>query len=279
MVASVGLHRKWLLNGKDLSEWTLLAGHLPEAGFSPRGGGLVVPGVSGEFVDRRFSGVDSRQIGFTLRPAGRTSEDYELLADRLWTLVGLPSLTLTQIRPRPGSRVGQRLVAPVRVVSFNQTAASRMGVWGEYSLVLKVPGVWFRDVDPVTCEVLSGPGGGLRGLSGGVGPIEDCVVSAASPITELVVRDVQSGSGFDWRGTVPSGCRLVVDVGAAAASVVDSGGVRVRDVTAGLSYPVAGLLRLTPDINRRVWVDVSALDAGGVVSPNMVEFVGRRCWK
>ncbi|STY84701.1 hypothetical protein [Mobiluncus mulieris] len=267
----------YLLDGVDVREWTFLASNLTHSEISPRVQNLSVPGRLGNIIVPQSRLVlDAPLLDLELAPAAESPAALEAALDRLQTILMNPLLRVIRVRPYGDDSRPQRSVTPAQLVNAKPTREDgHASLWARWKIQLRLPEVAWRDLKPKTVVVSPGKAVRVNGLSGTL-PIEDIKIHAQGPLTQLRLRDCQTGTGVTFTGVIHSGESLSVDLATLTAVKRGAGG-ESTPVTGGLDYPPTGklILGLEPK-TRRVRLDVQV--EGYKKEETVVSLEGRRAW-
>lgn len=225
--------RTYLIDGVDLSQWTILRGTQYRTNVATDRAVVELPtrhGVSPVGLPK-FS---TASLILTLAPMG---DDLDEQMDQMAALVSLPSVTIARV-----TEAG-RTTATAHMVSHEwEPDGWRDKTYATTTITFDLPGVFWRDPSPVTIEVPVGASTPTE--LGGTAPITDAIVQWPAQAGQLTLTDETTGTSIviDSDGSTPA----TVDLGSlrawGAATWTPSG----ASLDARLSYAPAGLLQVWP---------------------------------
>lgn len=190
----------------------------------------------------------------------------------------------------PGDLMVTRRVGTVdqtaahRLVSLSDTESEHGTSMVTVTAVLTAPGVFWRGVE-ATSDPIAATAGTIATevpiLAGCTAPVGDAVIRWTAPATAVSVRDLATGSGLSWSGSLAAGSYLFMDAAALRAWMTtdaDAWAPAGTDATSGLDYPTGGPLQMWPAMfgmdptDRRVTV---ALGGSGRGASTAVTFRAR----
>ena len=234
---------EYWLDGVDLDQpgrYRVMLGTLLPAIPSPRTSSTEVPSRNG-ILDGAATVGGTFTISLNFMVEGENRANLEQNWVSLQRRLRQPRLMDLDYRP---AGYGVR-TTKVRLQSIAQPSF-RYGEWIiETTAVLEaVRGVW-QDKD-ATVQPLDN----LAALTGGAAPITDPVLMLLPTGNTMTVKDQGSSTSITWRGTVPGGERIIVDVASYSAfRQADAGWDRTStatDISAQISMSPTGF-RLTPN--------------------------------
>ena len=171
---------------------------------------------------------------------------------------------------------GDRRQADCEIVSA-LTPDTFGDTYGQISLELVVPGVFWEDVDPTGHRVpYNGALGGTQvvevySLAGQTAPCGDPIVAITGPATSISVHDTLTGSGFTYADPLVGGEVLTIDAGAFTALK------GATSVLTALTLADQQILELAPAPAVTRGPDVTIVGAGTSAATSIV-FTTRRKW-
>ncbi len=188
------------LNGRALSRWLVAAGTFFRPPVTVRSNLVTIPGRHGVMPVGPVV-FDEPQLSIVLVPNTITGgENLDLLVADLSALLASPSLT---VRRTAEGRVEE---APARLVSIAYDEVFREGVFAGVTVVLALPGVFWRDQS--TSDVAVAAGSSNVTALAGSGPITDAVLRwgpGSSGATLKSLTDTITGTGVSINYAPPSG--------------------------------------------------------------------------
>lgn len=188
---------------------------------------------------------------------GKLALTWELTADT-FDAVEAERLGLMAMLGAPGDLIVTRRVGAVdqtaahRLVSISDTDADSGTSMVTVTAVLSAPGVFWRGVE-ATSDPIAATAGTIAAevpiLAGCTAPVGDAVVRTTGPATGVTVRDLATGTGLSWVGTLALGAYVFMDAASLRAWTTtdpDAWAPSGTDVTSGLDYPTDGPLQLWP---------------------------------
>lgn len=231
------------LSGVNLSRFGIQRGTTLRAGAATEMATVQVPGRSGAIITSSQPVYSPGQwVGnFRVRPreaqpgTDQGQAEMDALIDGLSRLAYKPGQNLVRVLPAldyDGGTRRQAAAVTAQSVTFGEYLA---GFYQDVTVTLAMPGVFFRDENPVTTDI---DGGYAGGLAGGSGPIFDPIIRLYGPFERATVTG-QGGTGVSWTGAVTAGRVLAIDVATLSATI--------NGTPAGhVDYPPAGPLELWP---------------------------------
>lgn len=141
---------------------------------------------------------------------GQLFENIDLLSKLFRPGQGL----LEVVHTLPDGSARRAMAESTEVIDF----VPRGSGMAQFSVSLKVPGVFWEDADPVSVDLAPTHNGPVAVLSGATAPIEDAVFLVTGPITEVRVEALVDGAimtdpvWFKYLGVVAAGQTLTIDV-------------------------------------------------------------------
>ena len=212
--------------------------------------------------------------GYSIPETGRKQR--ALYEENLDALLRLLSPRHRLLRVERVHANGDRRQADCEIVS-TLTPDTFGNTYGQISLELVVPAVFWEDVDPTSYRLAyDASTDGTQALEvyslvGATAPCADPIVVITGPCTSVAVHDTETGSGFTYPNALISGEVLTVDAGAFTAVK------GVTSVLADLSMADQQILEIVPapSLYRGPSVTVTA---AGTSTPFNVVFTTRRKW-
>lgn len=255
---------------------------------SRRGENLILPGASGSSFspNKPFEegvgalslwavGLDTDDDGLVIRPESfnEYQRAFEKNIQKLMRLF-TRNHRLSTIRAEQADGSIRRAFVEWREWSEPEIQAG--GTRAEWAIAFTIPGVWWEDEEitiqktpasNVLPKTLS-----LTSFTGMTGVLEDAVLEVAGPITNPRITDSETGAWVQYTGTVASGEKWTVDVGA-FSSKVDATSVMGDTTHAGgyklLTIPNCYGLSDTPQL---------VLSGSGADLTTRLTVNGRRKW-
>lgn len=222
-----------------------------------------VPGRSG---DLPVTGLDLEPtvLGITLRVLPQDAQGlhggFPQLERNLEALTGLFGVRHRLLDVRYHVDPDTVRTARAEVVSSVEPEVDVSGATALLTVLLRVPGVYWRDPEPVSweTELVPGPppeGVAVSGLAGSTAPVTDAEVLIDGPAAGPEVVDVATGAGLRWAGTLTAGQTLAVDCAAMSARRLSA------DVPAG--EDVTGLVTAFGPGSASRWLHLTPVLTGG----------------
>ncbi len=193
------------LNGRPLSRWLVTAGTFFRPPVTVRSNLVTIPGQHGVMPVGPVT-FDEPQIQVVLTPNTiTTGENLDLLVADLSALLASPSL---MARRTAEGRVEE---AAARLVSIAYDEVFKAGVFASVTVVLALPGVFWRDQS--TSDVALAAGSSNVSALAGSGPITDAVLRWGPGSSGAVLKsltDVTTGTGVSVDYAPASGEYLYV---------------------------------------------------------------------
>ncbi|MCP3799738.1 hypothetical protein NLX83_10760 [Allokutzneria sp. A3M-2-11 16] len=198
--------------------WKLLAATQVRPLPGVRTAAVSVPGRPGE-LPLVGEDVEATTIGLTLgitgvNPAGvdQGAEGLELNMRALYALLGVRH-RLLDVRYSPAAGVPD-LRAEAKVVTASEPQVWLGAARARLAVVLRVPGVFWRDVAPSTWSTTTlGAPVRVATLDGSTAPVLDAVLRITGPVTGLRVTDIATGGWVGYPGALATGRQLRVHCG------------------------------------------------------------------
>ena len=234
---------------------------------------VTVPGRHGTLrtVNKRY---EEGQIVLPMWVRGNDDDEGSIGRSTFYSNVD----TLTQLF-RPGSGLltvihtlpdgSQRRVLAECTEAINMTMTAG-GAWpyATFSVALRVPSVFWEDVDPVSVDLRNNYVGDITALEGTTAPIEDAIYTVTGPCTSVTLEARYNGAAMDdpqyftYSGTIGTGQTLIIDSGkwkltGTGGLVVDytkmfhTGSARFLEIPPG---PVGGFPQLKLTMANPNWV-------------------------
>ena len=251
MVAREGV--RYTLNGVELDteNTVVMLGSTYLAGIETTRTVVEVPGMHGTIPASTLPLFKERQVTIRLGVAG---DAYHAQTMRLARLCTAPNPTLGRTID------GARQEAVVELASLQADGDEIVGRYAAYTAVFAMPGVWWRGAEP-RVHVLSD--GGAIPVSGDA-PVTDAVLRLPKGVTAASVTDRVSGTGVTWHGGADPGRWTYVSAASLSAWRSDSDSMwNAGGSSAGVDYPAAGPLTLTPGVDGSCSLDVTVDGADG----------------
>jgi hypothetical protein len=230
-----------------------------DLGQSARGGNSEVPGMDGEIWTPNKREAAGR-IGLQMWVQGADAngvvatdryEAYRQNLDTLRFLFGKRHKLLT-VQHTIGSTVGTRECLAEVVEAFDPTVTG-MGQIGRFNVLLRVPGVYWRDTADLTYDLNPATTGQktLTAFAGATANMRDGILVFDGPWTNPSVIDDATGHVLQLNATVASGSQWNVDCAAftsktGAGIAFTSGGTQAMLSTTRSGAHAPGLFGVTP---------------------------------
>lgn len=237
--------------------WKLLFdGSDRDAPTSIRRTPLVIPGRAGSVPLGMRPVHDERPISFSWRVSGITRAAAEAASTDLVSLLAAPTLTLSR------DWNGRIVEASAELVSVAVPEWDKSGRGVVITAVLQLTDPFWRDEAWAQTTIAAGAPAVVPTLAGRSAPTTDAVLRVPAATTTFSLTDQATATGVSWDGAAGAGyiyldCSTLRAWRAASDSAWTFQGT---EVTAGIDYPNAGPLVLTP-VGLPTAVTVTAVDA------------------
>lgn len=258
-----------------------LTGRLRVAGL--RGENAQVPGRHGT-IWSRTKVYDEGEITLPMWvagcnddgeiPSGQTSRKlFYTNLDKLTNLFGYKNRLLDVRHRLPSGVWRQALCEVVESYDFTTDAVNPIG---RFSVVLKVPEVFFRDVDTSTSvrAIVSSGVLDLEEFVGATAPMEDMVFQITGPVTNFKMKAIESGVemapevSFEYQAAIPAGQTLTVN---SSTWTLTGGGGLVVDYSKAVHKGTPRYMVIMPDALPRI-----AISGSAVTGASELSITGRR---
>lgn len=207
-------------------------------------------------------------------PTGSSSrkEFYKNL-DKLTRMFGYKKRLLDVRHRLPSGLWRQAMCEVAEAYDFSVDAHNPVG---RFSVVLHIPDVFFRDVDPVTSEhpITSSATLDLAEFVGATAPMEDLVFTITGPVTNFKMVAIENAVAmdpevsFEYQAAIPGGQTLTVDC---SSWTLTGGGGLVVDYSKAVHKGTPRYMIVMPDTTPRI-----AISGSAVTGASELSIVGRR---